>query len=90
VVARVVALGLQSIFVLAIFQFGVVDAVGHLMIIAILFILVARGPTEARDMLELRDKATWTEAYFMTGLYSLAFVLMFILYYGLHHVWYGV
>jgi hypothetical protein len=90
VVARVVALGLQSIFVLAIFQFGVVDAVGHLMIIAILFILVVRGSTDARKMLVLRDKSVWTEAYFMTGLYALAFVLMFILYYGLHHVWYGV
>jgi hypothetical protein len=90
VVGRLVALGLQSIFVLAIFKFGVVDAVGHLMIIAILLILVVRGPTDARNMLVLRDKLVWTEAYFMTGLYSLAFVTIFILYYGLHYVWYGV
>jgi hypothetical protein len=90
IVGRVVALGLQSIFVLAIFQFGVVDAVGHLLIITILFILVVRGPTEARNMLELGDKTVWTEAYFMTGLYSLAFVLMFIFYYGIHYLAYGV
>jgi hypothetical protein len=90
VVARIVALGLQSIFVLAIFQFGVVDAVGHLMIIAILFVLVVRGSTDARNMLVLRDKSVWTEAYFMTGLYALAFVMMFILYYGIHYLSYGV
>jgi hypothetical protein len=90
VVGRLVALGLQSIFVLAIFKFGVVDAVGHLLIIAILLILVVRGPTDARNMLVLRDKSTWTEAYFMTGLYSLAFVLIFIVYYGLHYFSYGV
>lgn len=90
VVGRMVALGLQSFFVLGIFKFGVVDAVGHLMIIAILFILVLRGPTDARNMLVLRDKSVWTEAYFMTGLYYLAFVTIFILYYGLHYLYYGV
>lgn len=89
-VGRLVAFGLQAIFVLAIFKFGVIDAVGHLMIIAILFILVVRGPTDARNMLALGGKSIWTEAYFMTGLYSLAFVMMFILYYGLHYVSYGV
>jgi hypothetical protein len=90
VVGRLVALGLQSIFVLAIFKFGVVDAVGHLLIITILLILVVRGPTDARNMLVLRDKSTWTEAYFMSGLYTLAFVMTFVLYYGLHYLVYGV
>jgi hypothetical protein len=89
VIGRLVALGLQSIFVLAIFEFGMLDAIGHLMIIAVLFVLLVRGPTNARNMLVLRDKAVWTEAYFVTGLYFLAFVTSFILYYGLHHVHYG-
>jgi hypothetical protein len=40
-------------------------------------------------MLVLRDKAVWTEAYFMTGLYFLALVMIFILYYTLHHLAYG-
>ncbi|WP_162140741.1 hypothetical protein [Arenimonas oryziterrae] len=88
-VGRVVAFGLQSVFVLAIFEFGMIDAIGHLMIIAILFVLFFRGPTEARNMLVLRDKGLWTEAYFMTGLYTLALVVMFMAYYGLHHVFYG-
>ncbi|NNE65410.1 MAG: hypothetical protein HKN33_02495 [Pyrinomonadaceae bacterium] len=86
VVGRLVSLGLMSIFVLAIFEFGMVDAIGHLMIIAILFVLVVRGPTDARNMLVLPDKSLFTEAYFMTGLYYLAFVTIFLLYYGLHYL----
>jgi uncharacterized membrane protein len=75
---------------LAIFKFGLLDAIGHLMIIAILFVLFARGPTRAREMLVLREKSVWTETYFMTGLYFLAFAMIFIAYYGLHAVFYRV
>jgi hypothetical protein len=89
VLGRLVALGLQTVFVLAILKFGMIDAIGHLMIIATLFVLVVRGPTDAREMLVLRDKAVWTEAYFMTGLCFLALNMIFILYYGLHHLAYG-
>ncbi len=89
VVGRMVSLGMMTIFVLAVFKFGIVDAVGHLMIVAILFVLIVRGPTDARNMLVLPDKSVFTEAYFMTGLYFLAFVMIFILYYGLHFVIFG-
>jgi hypothetical protein len=67
-----------------------VDAIGHLMIVAILFVLIVRGPTDARYMLVLPDKSLFTEAYFMTGLYFLAFVMIFILYYSIHYYSYGV
>jgi hypothetical protein len=90
VVGRLISLGLMSIFVLAVVQFGIVDAIGHLMIVAILFVLIVRGPTDAREMLILWDKSLFTEAYFMTGLYFLAFVMIFILYYGIHSISYGV
>ena len=89
VVGRLISLGFMSIFVLAVIQFGIVDAIGHLMIVAILFVLIVRGPTDARDMLVLPDKSLFTEAYFMTGLYFLAFVMIFIFYYGIHHLSYG-
>jgi len=89
IIGRIVAFGLQSLFVLAIFEFGLIDAIGHLMIIAILFVMFFRGPTDARNMLVLHAKSVWTEAYFMTGLYALALVVMFLAYYGLHHVFYG-
>lgn len=89
VVGRLVALGLMSVFVLAVYEFGALDAVGHLMIVAILWVLIVRGPTDARYMLVLPDKSLFTEAYFMTGLYYLAFVTIFILYYGIHYLAYG-
>lgn len=89
VVGRLVALGFMAVFVLAVFEFGFVDAVGHLMIVAILWVLIVRGPTDAREMLVLRAKSVFTEAYFMTGLYFLAFGMVFILYYGIHYLQYG-
>src|SRR5262249_7049930 len=79
--SRAVAFSLGSIFVLAIYKFGLIDAIGHLLIIAILFILIVYGPTKGRNFLVLEQKSLWTEAYFMTGLYVLAFVLTFIAYY---------
>lgn len=88
IAGRLVALCLQGIFMLAIFKFGMLDAIGHLMIIAILLVLFVRGPTSAREILVLREKSIWMETYFMTGLYFLAFVLIFIAYYGLHGIFY--
>lgn len=89
VVGRLISLGFMSIFVLAVYEFGMLDAVGHLMIVAILWVLIVRGPTDARNMLVLPDKSLFTEAYFMTGLYYLAFVTIFILYYGIHYLSFG-
>jgi hypothetical protein len=89
VVGRLVAFGFMAVFVLAVFEFGVVDAVGHLMIVAILWVLIVHGPTDARNMLVLPGKSLFTEAYFMTGLYFLAFGMIFILYYGIHYLSYG-
>ena len=82
--SRFIALALNAIFILAIFKFGIIDAVGHLVIIAVLVILTVRGPTSARYFLVLSDKSLWTEAYFMTGLYMLAFNVVFVGYYGLY------
>jgi len=89
ILGRGLAVVLEAIFVLAIIPFGILDAVGHLMIIAILFVLLIRGPTGARKMLILDEKSVWTEAYFMTGLYVLAFAMFFLMYYGFHYVAYG-
>ncbi len=84
VVTRLIAFAFQTLLVLGIFEFGLIDAMGHLMINAILFVLIVRGPTRARDMLVLPTKSPQVEAYFMTGLYYLALVNAFLLYYGLH------
>lgn len=84
IVSRFVAFAFNMIFLLAIYIFGVIDAVGHLMIIAVLLVLTIRGPTKARDFLVLSDRSRFTEAYFMTGLWMLAMNLIMIAYYGLH------
>lgn len=86
VVSRAIALGLCAIFVMAICKFGLLDAVGHLLIITILVIMAIRGPTKARCFLVLSDKSLWTEAYFMTSCYLAAFVMVFLAYYGLYHM----
>jgi hypothetical protein len=82
--SRAIALGLMAVFVLAIAKFGMIDAIGHLLIIAILVVLTLHGPTEGRNFLMLETKSLWTEAYFMTGLYVLALVLVFAAFYGFH------
>ncbi len=50
--SRAIALGFGSIFALAIFKFGMIDAVGHLLIMAILFVLIVswadQGPQSRR------------------------------------------
>lgn len=85
VLARKIAVGLQALFILAILKFGLIDALGHFMIIVILFILFMRGPTDRiRATMVLREKAIWVDAGFMTALYTFGFVLFFIWYYGFH------
>lgn len=87
--SRAIALGLMFVFILAIYEFGLIDAIGHSPIIAILLVLVLRGPTSARYFLALTGKTIWTEAYFMTGLWFLAFNVIFLAYYGTYHLVYG-
>ncbi|WP_111346407.1 hypothetical protein [Acuticoccus sediminis] len=89
IVSRLVAFAFNMIFLLAIYIFGLIDAVGHLMIIAVLLVLTIRGPTKAREFLVLSDRSRWTEAYFMTGLWMLAMNVIFIAYYGLYALMLG-
>jgi len=84
IASRLIALVLNTIFLMAVWMFGMIDAVGHSIIIAVLIVLTVRGPTSARYFLVLSDKSLWTEAYFMTGLYILALNVLFLAYYGLH------
>src|SRR5262249_45471093 len=76
--SRALALGLGSIFALAIYKFGLIDAVGHLLIMAILFVLVVYGPTKGRNMVVLEHKSLFTEAFFMTNNYVFWFVVIFL------------
>lgn len=85
VFSRLIALVFNNIFITAIYIFGWIDALGHLIIITVLIILTVRGPTSARNFLVLSDKSVWAEAYFMTGLWMLAMNVLALLYWGLHY-----
>ena len=41
---------------------------------------------DARFFLVLSNTSLWTESYFMTGLYILAFNIVFIAYYGIYYL----
>lgn len=89
VASRMLALVLNTVFMLAIYMFGLIDAVGHAIIIAVLVVLAVRGPTSARYFLVLQSKTLWTEAYFMTGLYILMLNCLFLAYYGFYYLLIG-
>ena len=89
VASRMLALCLNTVFMLAIYMFGLIDAVGHAIIIAVLVVLAVRGPTTARYFLVLPSKTLWTETYFMTGLYILMLNCLFLAYYGFYYLLIG-
>lgn len=86
VASRMIALVLNTIFMMAVYMFGLIDAVGHSIIMAVLVVLALRGPTNARYFLVLSSKSLWTEAYFMTGLYVLMLNALFLAYYGFYYL----
>lgn len=81
VLTRIIALGLNFVFVLAIYKFGLVDAVGHMMIIAILLIVFLRGPAKSNYALALTEKGIVLDASLKTGFYLLALLVFFSGYY---------
>src|SRR5262249_44139886 len=72
-VRRLAALMLSAMFVSAVFEFGKVDAIGHLLIVAILLaIAVDDQPRTARS------------PFLAAAYYFRAFITFFALYYGSH------
>jgi hypothetical protein len=87
---RVMASGLLAVFALAIVEFGWIDAVGHLVFIAILAVMAVRGPGRASGpAVPAAPSRPWGGPYAVTGLYALALLLTFIAYYGGHRLYYG-
>ncbi|MDA9004107.1 hypothetical protein N9J26_01315 [bacterium] len=81
------AMGLAVVFLLAIIDFGKVDAIGHLGIIVCLFVMVIYGPTWLNYRLSNLHKDRPTNALLVTGLYLFSLCLFFGLYYGTHYLW---
>jgi hypothetical protein len=77
-VRRLAAIVLSAMFISAIFEFGKVDAIGHLMIIAILIAVAAD------DSKTPHWRPAWAPI-----LYGLALVVTLAAYYGVHAVMFG-
>jgi len=78
---RIIALGLNTVFILAIVKFGLVDAIGHLLIITILTVFLLRGPAQGSYLVAMPSQGLAVEAGWMTSLYLLSFGSVFVLYY---------
>lgn len=90
IVKRFIALGLATVFILAIFKFGLIDAIGHLMIIMILVVMTSHGTSTFKNNREFVNTSIWKQASLLTALYAVTFFTIFALYYGIHYWYYGV
>ena len=80
---RLGATALIVVFVSAIPEFGMLDSVGHLPIVAILLAVILRGTTPLQDRLRLAGRGPLTNALAVCGLFVVALGGMMAMYYGL-------
>ncbi len=80
---RLDALLLMVIFLAAIPEFGTLDSVGHIPIVAILLVVAIHGPTQLQEAAHPRRAGSVRAAASIAGLYVLVFVAMMAMYYGL-------
>ena len=78
-----------SIFIAAIPEFGHLDAVGHIPIIAILAMVCLRGASPLPRLLGLIQRRPIANAAGVAGCYIASLVVMFAMYYGLQWAEYG-
>ena len=78
-----------AIFIAAIPEFGHLDAVGHIPIIAILAVVCLRGASPLQRLLGLVERRPATSAAAISALYLMSLIGFFGLYYGLQWGEYG-
>jgi len=86
---RFVAVVLLSVFVAAIVDFGKIDAVGHLMIIAALAVTVIEGNTGINRAVHSGIRSFTIGGLELTATYIGFVLLYFMMYYGAHGLAYG-
>jgi hypothetical protein len=87
---RLATAALGSLFVAAIFDFGKLDAIGHLPTITCLAALFLHGPTPLHHALHDARRNLLAEARRGATAFATAIGLFFAAYYGLHHLEHGV
>ncbi len=78
---------LATMFIAAIWDFGKIDAVGHLMIIVALFLMMAYGPSSLNRRFANLHSRPLINALYITLIYSVALVFFFVIYYGIRQFW---
>lgn len=80
-------LGLALVFILAIIDFGKIDAIGHFGIIASLLVMALHGPSRFNLWFSNLHKAPVVNATYTTLIYTALLGVFFTLYYSIRNVW---
>ena len=83
------AAGYAVIFIAAIPEFGHLDAVGHIPIIGILFVVCVHGASPLQRLFRIQDRKPMTNALAVSGLYLASLTAFIAMYYGLQWAEYG-
>ncbi len=83
------ALAYAAIFLAAVPEFGHLDSVGHLPIVAILAVVGLHGASPLQRLAGVLDRGPVANAAAISGLYLASLVAFFALYYGLQAAEYG-
>jgi len=86
---RLAAFGLLLIFVSAIFDFGKIDAIGHLLIILSLVVIILQGTQPVTDIVTRPKLGITPGAFASLGILAVVLTTYVIGYFGLHHLIYG-
>lgn len=79
--------GLALIFTAAIWDFGKVDAIGHLAIIIALLMMMVYGPSKLNFRLANLHPKPFINACLVTLVFTVSLVVFFVIYYGIRHIW---
>jgi hypothetical protein len=78
---------LAGIFISAIYDFGKIDAIGHLAIIVSLFIMPLHGPSTINRWFSRLHTNPAVNAFYVTLIYGILLLLFFVLYYAIRKLW---
>jgi len=83
----VTAISLAVVFILAIIDFGKVDAIGHLAIIVALFVMAIKGPCKLNFMFASLADDPFARAQKVTACYVVSLAFFVTIYYGTQFVY---
>lgn len=83
----VTTIALAGVFVLAIIDFGKVDAIGHLAIIVSLYLMTIMGPCKLNYFFAQLDAHPLKRALKITACYLISLVFFVVIYYGVQFIY---